>query len=253
MHAPSSFLSGFLRAARQTGWGSASSSAGGAPRRAASGTGGLGALARPRERRDGPRHRSPVGAAPPPGPSSGDRRGSAPPSLSPRASGSPGAGHDAQGPRPRSGLRWRRCTGRPVSRCLLAHPAPRPGTARGTSSGPRAAAAARGPAPCSEPPGLARLPPRCGAAVAPGPGQAAEAQGRQRWTPGRGVPAPSPVRTKPKRPRLRQRAGSPRRGQVPDGAAGPAEPRLAAAWCAHVSPRRAVPGAGLGAEFTARL
>lgn len=115
--------------------------------------------------------------------------------------------------------------------------------------------AARPPAP-SRParPGPAAPALRSGRRARPrGPGRAAEAQGRQRWTPGRGVPAPSPVRTKPKRPRLRQRAGSPRRGQVPDGAAGPAEPRLAAAWCAHVSPRRAVPGAGLGAEFTARL
>ncbi|XP_075628865.1 uncharacterized protein LOC142604658 [Balearica regulorum gibbericeps] len=74
----------------------------------------------PREPRDGPRHQGPVGAAlprsgaaPPPGPSCGDRGGSALSSLSPRASGSPGAGHDAQGPRPRRGLRWRRAPGAP--------------------------------------------------------------------------------------------------------------------------------------------
>lgn len=126
MHAPSSFLSGFLRAARQTDSGSASPFAGEAPRRAASGTGGPGPLSRPRAPRDGPRYQRPVGAAPPrsgaaapPGPSCGDRRGSALSSLSPRASGSPGAEHDAQGPRPRRGLSRRPAPSAPSAAARL--------------------------------------------------------------------------------------------------------------------------------------
>ncbi|XP_069627115.1 collagen alpha-2(I) chain-like [Haliaeetus albicilla] len=199
-------------ASRQTDWGSASSSAGGAPRRAASGTGGLGALARPRERRDGPRHQGPVGAAPPPGPSSGDRRGSAPPSLSPAERAALAALHRA----PRLPL-----------------PARPPGLASG--HGPWYLVRAESSRGCPRPgpllraarPGPAAPALRSGHRARPrGPGQAAEAQGRQRWTPGRGVPAPGPVRTKPKRPGPPHRAGSPRRGQlsVVKAAASPAGP-----------------------------
>lgn len=188
MHTPSSFLSGFLRAAQQTELGSASPSAGGAPRRVASGTGGLGLLAGPRASAaagrvsaPGPcRGRAALGAVPFRRPVPAAATGAAlrcPPSgRGPAAQ--PGVGHNAQRPRLPRGLRWRRAPSASASGSAAAPPAP---------VWARPVLPAQ-PRPSPGPPALSRTAQPGSSRAARCPAQTAEAQGQQ-WRTGTRVPA----------------------------------------------------------------
>lgn len=206
MHAPSSFLSGFLRAARQTDWGSASPSTGGAPGREASGRRSR-TPPPPRDQRHEPRHWGPVGAALP----------GTMPLLCPVPSRRQAlaVGHRLARRRAR---RREGCPGGVYREPRLLLP--------GAAPDPPARVRARPvlPAQPRSSPG-----PKVGAAV-PGPTPAlsrkARPGSRHRRRSQRGLPAPGPVRSKRKRPRslpalLPHQPGSPsRHGQGPDGADG---------------------------------
>lgn len=236
MHAPSSSLSGFLRAARQTGWGSASPSADGAPERTASGW-----------RSQTPR--------PPEGPSG---RASAPSfrwgrsaarfllrrqarllSVLPfsAASGSPGAGHVSEKHRE---LRLRLSDAPPAPPALLHRDAPDPlmGTARVTGA-TASSALSKSRSGCHGPPPALSL-------------MARLSSSRRERVPERFLGSGSSSNRDPLA--SHHHPGSPSWcGKGLDGAAGADRGPAGSGVGRTCVPEAAVPGAGLGAEFTARL